>query len=101
MATQYMLTTINNPFNPFTQWDEWQSFDRDNKTDCCGLLSRTVDSLHGIKPFYDDEEEERIIDEAMNKIVDTMPTIYCKVTEGDKRYSIPLSEFLKLQVALE
>jgi hypothetical protein len=23
----YMLTTIDNPYNPFTEWDEWYAFD--------------------------------------------------------------------------
>jgi hypothetical protein len=26
-ATEYMLTTVDNPFNPFTQFDEWFAYD--------------------------------------------------------------------------
>ena len=26
--TEYMLTTVDNPFNPFTEFDEWFAFDR-------------------------------------------------------------------------
>jgi len=25
--TEYMLTTVDNPFNPFTQFDEWFAYD--------------------------------------------------------------------------
>lgn len=25
--TEYMLTTVDNPFNPFTQFDEWYTYD--------------------------------------------------------------------------
>lgn len=24
---EYMLTTSDNPFNPYTQWEEWYAFD--------------------------------------------------------------------------
>ena len=24
---EYMLTTVDNPFNPFTQYDEWYAYD--------------------------------------------------------------------------
>jgi hypothetical protein len=27
MAQSVMLTTVDNPFDPFTQWDEWYVFD--------------------------------------------------------------------------
>lgn len=27
---QYMLTTIDNPFDPFTQTDQWRSYDVDH-----------------------------------------------------------------------
>lgn len=25
--TQHMITTVDNPFNPFTQFDEWYAYD--------------------------------------------------------------------------
>lgn len=27
-AKDYLLTTIDNPFNPFTDWDSWYNFDQ-------------------------------------------------------------------------
>ena len=27
MESEYMLTTIDNPFNPFTNFDDWYAFD--------------------------------------------------------------------------
>lgn len=27
MATEHMLSTVDNPWNPFTQFDEWNEFD--------------------------------------------------------------------------
>ena len=31
MTNEYMLSTIDNPFNPFTQWDDWLRYDEDKK----------------------------------------------------------------------
>lgn len=39
-STAYMLTTIDNPFNPFTQWDEWLAFDTTSGYNSTGLLDR-------------------------------------------------------------
>jgi hypothetical protein len=25
--TEYLLTTVDNPFDPFTQWEEWLAYD--------------------------------------------------------------------------
>lgn len=43
-----MLSTKDNPWNPFTNWDEWFAFDVGHGYHCCNVLamfSRTSDSL--------------------------------------------------------
>jgi hypothetical protein len=37
---QSMLTTIDNPFNPFTQFDEWNAFDTQQGYYTCAYLAR-------------------------------------------------------------
>ena len=37
-----MLTTADNPFNPFTQFDEWQKFDESKGYYTCAYLARIV-----------------------------------------------------------
>ena len=38
--TEYMLTTVDNPFDPFTQWDEWFAFDTQAGYHTSSLLAR-------------------------------------------------------------
>lgn len=33
------ITTVDNPFNPFTQFDDWYSYDNFYGYNCCGLLA--------------------------------------------------------------
>ena len=43
--TEYMLTTVDNPFDPFTQWNEWLAYDTKLGYDTPGILARlTVNS---------------------------------------------------------
>ena len=43
-AVEYMLTTVDNPFNPFTQWDDWYAFDAAKGYHTPGLLARICQS---------------------------------------------------------
>jgi hypothetical protein len=38
----HMLTTVDNPFDPFTQFDEWNRFDEDRGYYTTALLARIV-----------------------------------------------------------
>lgn len=38
--TQYMLTTVDNPWSPFTNYDEWYQWDINAGYDTTGLLAR-------------------------------------------------------------
>jgi hypothetical protein len=39
---QYMLTTVDNPFNPFTQFDDWYSWDTAHGYHTSSLLARVT-----------------------------------------------------------
>lgn len=39
---EYMLTTVDNPYDPFTQWDEWFAWDLSAGYNTCGLLARVA-----------------------------------------------------------
>lgn len=38
--SEYMLTTVDNPYDPFTQWDEWYMWDLNAGYHTPGLLAR-------------------------------------------------------------
>ena len=60
-----MLTTIDNPFDPFTQWDEWKRFDEDHKYYTCNYLARIAKTSDDLS----DADYEHAIDLAIDEIV--------------------------------
>ena len=76
-----MLSTIDNPFNPFTQWDEWRRYDEDHKYFTCAYLARiskTSDDLTEV-------EYDSVIQNAIKEILDlNINGMYKKVYEKEK-----------------
>ena len=57
------LTTVDNPFNPFTQWDEWLQCDIALGHYSCGYLARIARTSEVLSDEENDEEIERAVDE--------------------------------------
>nr|DAM93234.1 MAG TPA: hypothetical protein [Caudoviricetes sp.] len=57
-----MLSTVDNPYDPRTSWDEWFAFDTSHGYWTCGLLARFVDSSSSLSDELDSEEIENAID---------------------------------------
>lgn len=75
---QRMLTTLDNPFNPFTQWDQWFAFDTGKGYNTTSYLARIAISSHELS----ENEETRAINEAIDTILDlNVLGIYVAVTE--------------------
>ena len=74
-----MLTSFDNPFNPFTQFDAWYKYDLVLGHDCCGLLARTSNTSNIQSQELQDQDVLRAIDE----IVSNNPEIFKKVTRKD------------------
>lgn len=71
------LTTFDNPFSPFDDFDKWLMFDIEKGYDCCGRLDR----LLTVEDDMSSVEVERAIEEAIDKIIDIdILNIYKKVT---------------------
>lgn len=76
-----MLTTIDNPFDPFTQWDDWKRFDEDMKYFTCSYLARITKTSDDLS----DADNDLAIENAINEIVSlNILGIYRKVYEKNK-----------------
>lgn len=63
--TQAMLTTVDNPYNPFTQFEEWYSFDMAKGYDSSGKVARLMDTSSDLT----DEEELLTTEQAIDIII--------------------------------
>lgn len=67
-----MLTTFDNPFNPFTDFIRWWKEDLLLGHDCCGTLAREANT----STLSGDSINDKEIRDAMNRIVKNEPMIY-------------------------
>jgi hypothetical protein len=81
LMTQSMLTTIDNPFDPFTQFDEWFAFDEDKGYHSCSYLARITKSSDELS----EQDEGIAIETAIDEIVNfNILGIYKKVSRSDE-----------------
>ena len=89
---QVMLTTIDNPFDPFTQNEEWGAFDTSMGYHTTAYLSRIVITSEEISP----QEHEDSIEDAINEIMFFDITgNYKKVYSEEIKDNIVYSEEIK------
>lgn len=58
-----LLTTVDNPFNPFDNFDSWFMYDQDFGYGSCSLLDRVARTSDQLSEEENDREIERAIDE--------------------------------------
>lgn len=63
--TQHMLTTIDNPYNPFTKFDEWYAYDRSHGYGTLSLLARIVKTSDELS----EPDQSLAIEQAIEEIV--------------------------------
>lgn len=83
--TEVALTTVDNPYSPFSQFDQWYLFDLENGYDCCGYIDRMnkVNTL-----LLEENVEDEIINFTIDEIVNNDPTgMYVKVEKVDPKKS--------------
>ena len=79
MPNECMLTTFDNPFDPFEQFTDWFLFDVEKGYNTCSYLARIAHTSEDFSDVENDEEVERAIDEIIK--YDFM-NIYKKVTKN-------------------
>ena len=80
MSNDVMLTTYDNPFDPFEQFSSWFLFDVEKGYNTCSYLARITKLSDEMSQQEEDEEVERAIDEIIK--YDFM-NIYKKVRKQD------------------
>jgi hypothetical protein len=61
-----MLTTLDNPYNPFTQFDEWLQFDESKGYHTCAYLARIVITSDELSETDQALSNEEAIDEIVS-----------------------------------
>jgi hypothetical protein len=75
---EYMLTTIDNPFDPFTQYDDWFAWDFRAGYHTPGALARQVISSDDLS----DADQRDAINQAVDEMVDeNVLGVYKKVSQ--------------------
>lgn len=74
--TEVMITTYDNPFDPFDEEDSWFQFDSFHGYHTCEKLGM----LAATSIYLSDEENEREISSAIDKMIEEEPLLYKKVT---------------------
>lgn len=59
---QCLLSTVDNPFDPFYQFDEWFRYDCEKGYNCCGTLMRVAEVNDSLSMTEENVEIERAID---------------------------------------
>lgn len=81
MNQEVMLTTIDNPFDPFTQFDDWYGYDEAMGYHTCAYLSRIAKT----SIYLSDEDNANEIVNAIDDILRlNILGIYKKVTRNIK-----------------
>lgn len=62
---EVMLTTVDNPYDPFTQFDDWYAFDLRQGYNTCEYLARICYTSDALSDELNAAEIERAIDEAV------------------------------------
>ena len=58
-----MLTTVDNPYSPVTQFDDWYAFDTRMGYGTCAYLARIARTSPSLSPKECEEEIDKAIDE--------------------------------------
>lgn len=83
MSHECKITTFDNPYDPFEEFDSWFSFDVEKGYDTCKYLATVAHITDDMSEKEEDEENERAIDSIIDndflniykKVVRELPEI--------------------------
>lgn len=85
---EHMLTTVDNPFNPFTQFDSWHAYDTASGYNSLAFLARVVHTSDELS----EADQSVAIENAIDEIVrENVLGVYRKVTADTAAQPAPLA----------
>lgn len=79
-----MLTTVDNPWNPFTHWDEWREYDESSGHHTLALLGRVTVSSEEMS----EADQDVAISDGIDEIIqENVSGVHVKVTRDSKRFA--------------
>ena len=79
METRCAITTVDNPYDPIDNFNEWFLFDIEKGYNTCGYLARIAKTSEQLSDSENDEEIEKAINEIIK--YDFM-NLYNKIKKG-------------------
>jgi hypothetical protein len=78
---EFLLSTKDNPFNPYTQWNEWYAYDERMGYHTSGLLARVIVTSDDLS-----EEDQRLAyAEAADFIIENLnKELYVKIPRASE-----------------
>lgn len=87
-----MLTTVDNPFDPFENFDEWYKIDMQFGYNTCALLARLVPQANSLPESYNESIKEEVIDRWCRMFPLTYKKIVREVEEPDDEAIVEAEE---------
>lgn len=79
-SVEYMLTTVDNPFDPFTRFDEWLEYDMRMGYHTSAFLAR----IANVSSETSDPDQTRAVQDAIDEIVnENVSGMWRKVSRAD------------------
>jgi hypothetical protein len=76
--TLHMLSTTDNPYNPFTHFDEWFAWDTQAGYNTAGLLARIINTSDELS----EAQQDYAMEEAINEIIrENVSGMHMRVTQ--------------------
>ena len=62
METEFMLTTVDNPYNPFEQFAQWDLYDKEQGHETCSLIARLSQLSYDMTQKEENDEYDRVVE---------------------------------------
>ena len=79
-----LVTTIDNPWNPFTHWDEWYEYDESSGYHTCGLVAR----LSIVSDDLSEYDHDQAVDDAQLRLIKLNPLGVHKIIAKTDDFSL-------------